>query len=68
MFGVTVLAARFPGVIGTRFVMHFSLSAMTNYAAAARFGYLLIITIPRLDIVPLSRGWSFRVVVPHRYR
>jgi hypothetical protein len=31
------------------FVMFFSLSAMTNYAASARFGHLLIITIPLWD-------------------
>lgn len=36
-------------VIGTMFVMFFSLSAMTNYSAAARFGYLLIIMIPLWD-------------------
>jgi len=36
-------------VIGTMFVMFFSLSAMTNYTAAARFGYLLIIMIPLWD-------------------
>jgi multidrug resistance protein MdtO len=36
-------------VIGTMFVVFFSLSAMTNYTAAARFGYLLIIMIPLWD-------------------
>jgi hypothetical protein len=36
VFGVTVLAARLPWVIGTMFVMLFSLGAMTNYAAAVR--------------------------------
>ena len=36
-------------VIGTLFVMFYALSAMTNYSAAARFGYLLIITIPVWD-------------------
>jgi multidrug resistance protein MdtO len=36
-------------IIGTFFVMFYALSAMTNYTAAARFGYLLIITIPLWD-------------------
>jgi multidrug resistance protein MdtO len=36
-------------VIATMFVMFFSLSAMTSYTAAARFGYLLIIMIPLWD-------------------
>ena len=33
-------------VIATLFVMFYALSAATNNTAAARFGYLLIITIP----------------------
>lgn len=36
-------------VLATLFVMFYALSAMTNYTAAARFGYLLIITIPLWD-------------------
>lgn len=36
-------------VVVTLFVMFYALSAMTNYSAAARFGYLLIITIPLWD-------------------
>ena len=36
-------------VIATLFVMFYALSAATNYTAAARFGYLLIITIPVWD-------------------
>ena len=36
-------------VVMTLFVMFYALSAMTNYTAAARFGYLLIITIPLWD-------------------
>jgi multidrug resistance protein MdtO len=36
-------------VLVTFFVMFYALSAMTNYTAAARFGYLLIITIPLWD-------------------
>jgi len=36
-------------IIGTFFIMFYALSAMTNYSAAARFGYLLIITIPLWD-------------------
>jgi multidrug resistance protein MdtO len=36
-------------VVVTLFVMFHALSAMTNYTAAARFGYLLIITIPLWD-------------------
>lgn len=36
-------------VIVTLFVMFYALSALANYTAAARFGYLLIITIPLWD-------------------
>jgi multidrug resistance protein MdtO len=36
-------------VIGTLFVMFYALRAMSNYTAAARFGYLLIILIPLWD-------------------
>ena len=36
-------------VVVTLFVMFYALSAMANYRAAARFGYLLIITIPLWD-------------------
>ena len=36
-------------VIATCFLMFYCLSAATNYTAAARFGYLLIITIPLWD-------------------
>jgi multidrug resistance protein MdtO len=36
-------------VVATLFVMFYALSATTNYAAAVRFGFLLIITIPLWD-------------------
>jgi multidrug resistance protein MdtO len=36
-------------VIATFFVMFFALSALTNNTAAARFGYLVIVTIPAWD-------------------
>ena len=36
-------------VIATLFVMFYALSAATNHTAAARFGYLVIITIPVWD-------------------
>jgi len=36
-------------VVVTFFVMFYALSATTNYSAAARFGYLLSITIPLWD-------------------
>lgn len=36
-------------VVATLFLVFYALSAMTNYAAAARFGYLVIITIPLWD-------------------
>jgi hypothetical protein len=45
--------------------MFFALSAMTNYSAAVRFGYLLIITIPAWDQqIPTERKveqtlWAF---------
>jgi len=55
-------------VIGTLFVMFFALSAMTNYSAAVRFGYLLIITIPAWDQqIPTERKveqtlWAFATI------
>ncbi len=49
MFFLQDPALRLVWVIGTLFVMFFALSTMTNYSAAARFGYLLIITIPVWD-------------------
>src|ERR1700741_446868 len=36
-------------VIGTFFLMFYALRVVNNYTAAARFGYLLIITIPLWD-------------------
>jgi len=36
-------------VIATFFVMFFALSALANYTAAVRFGYLIIVTIPAWD-------------------
>jgi multidrug resistance protein MdtO len=36
-------------VIGTLFLMFYALSAMSNYTAAARFGYLIIISGPLWD-------------------
>jgi multidrug resistance protein MdtO len=36
-------------VIGTLFIMFYALSALANYTAAARFGYLVVITIPLWD-------------------
>jgi multidrug resistance protein MdtO len=55
-------------VIGTLFVMFFALSAMTNYSAAVRFGYLLIVTIPAWDQqIPTERKveqtlWAFATI------
>jgi multidrug resistance protein MdtO len=40
---------RFQWVILAFFVMFFALSALSDYVAAARFGYLLIITTPLWD-------------------
>lgn len=37
-------------VAATLFLMFFSLSALSNYTAAARFGYLIVITIPLWDL------------------
>jgi len=37
-------------VIGTLFIMFYSLSALTNYTAAVRFGHLVVITIPVWDL------------------
>jgi multidrug resistance protein MdtO len=40
---------RFLWVVGSLFTMFYALSAMANYSAATRFGYLIIITIPLWD-------------------
>lgn len=40
---------RFLWVIGTLFLIFYLLSAMSSYAASARFGYLTVITIPLWD-------------------
>jgi multidrug resistance protein MdtO len=39
-------ALRFLWVIGTFFVVFYAISAMTNYGASSRFGYLIAITVP----------------------
>ncbi len=49
MFFLQDPSLRLIWVVVTLFVMFYALSAMTNYSAAARFGYLLIITIPLWD-------------------
>ena len=55
-------------VVATLFVMFYALSAMTNYTAAARFGYLLIITIPLWDSQISTEGkiegtlWAFGAI------
>jgi len=47
---------RFVWVLSTLFVMFFALSALANYMVAARFGYLVVITIPLWDeIIPSHR-------------
>jgi multidrug resistance protein MdtO len=55
-------------VVVTLFVMFYALSAMTNFTAAARFGYLLIITIPLWDAQTLAENkiestlWAFGAI------
>jgi multidrug resistance protein MdtO len=55
-------------VVLTLFVMFYALSAMTNFTAAARFGYLLIITIPLWDAQTLAENkiegtlWAFAAI------
>jgi multidrug resistance protein MdtO len=49
MFFLQDPSLRLIWVVATLFVMFYGLSAMTNYSAAARFGYLLSITIPLWD-------------------
>jgi multidrug resistance protein MdtO len=68
MFFLSDYTARFFWVIGTFFLMFYALRALTNYSAAMRFGYLLIITIPLWD-EHTSSGlrventlWAFGVV------
>jgi multidrug resistance protein MdtO len=36
-------------VIGTLFILFYAISAMTNYGAASRFGYLVAISVPLWD-------------------
>src|SRR5260370_17048347 len=55
-------------VIGTFFLMFYALRVVNNYTAVARFGYLLIITIPLWD-EHISSGlrventlWAFGVI------
>jgi multidrug resistance protein MdtO len=49
MFFLQDPSLRLIWVVVTLFVMFYALSALTNFTAAARFGYLLIITIPLWD-------------------
>jgi multidrug resistance protein MdtO len=49
MFFLQDPSLRLTWVVVTLFVMFYALSATTNYSAAARFGYLLSITIPLWD-------------------
>jgi multidrug resistance protein MdtO len=46
---------RFLWVIGTFFAMFYALSAMANYSAAVRFGYLVVVTTPLWDL-PVPAG------------
>ena len=41
---------RFLWVVGSLFLVFYLISALSSYAAAARFGYLIIITIPLWDL------------------
>ena len=43
-------ALRFLWVIGTFFIVFYAISAMTNYGATSRFGYLIAITVPLWDL------------------
>src|ERR1700722_7195368 len=55
-------------VIVTLFVMFYALSAARNYSAAARFGYMLVITIPLWDgQIPVEKKveqtlWAFAAI------
>jgi multidrug resistance protein MdtO len=40
---------RFLWVVGTLFLVFYLMSALSSYAASARFGYLIVITIPLWD-------------------
>jgi multidrug resistance protein MdtO len=40
---------RFLWVVGSLFASFYAIGTMTNYAASARFGYLIIITVPLWD-------------------
>ena len=43
-------------VCGTFFLMFYCLSALTNYTAGVRFGYLVVITTPIWDRHDIGRG------------
>jgi multidrug resistance protein MdtO len=49
MFFVDDPTVRLIWVIATFFLMFYALSALTNYTASARFGYLVVITTPLWD-------------------
>lgn len=55
-------------VISTLFLMFYTLSAASNYTAAARFGYLLVITIPvwdrqiRTELKVEQTLWAFAAI------
>jgi multidrug resistance protein MdtO len=68
MLFLTDPMTRFVWVIGTLFLMFYALRVLNNYTAGARFGYLLIITIPLWD-EHISAGlrventlWAFGVI------
>jgi multidrug resistance protein MdtO len=68
MFFLADPTTRLVWVIGTFFLMFYGLRVVNNYTAAARFGYLLIITIPLWD-EHISSGrrventlWAFGVI------
>jgi multidrug resistance protein MdtO len=68
MFFLQDPSLRLIWVVATLFVMFYALSAMTNYSAAARFGYLLSITIPLWDLqIPAESKlegtlWAFAAI------
>src|SRR5262249_45915263 len=49
MFFVSEPLLRFAWITGTFILMFYLLSALTNYTAGARFGYLVVITTPLWD-------------------
>ena len=53
-------------IVATLFIMFYALNTMTNYTAAVRFGWLIVITTPTVGFAHPGRGKAGRNVVGGR--